>query len=1041
MKQKNINSKAHHKRKTIAGIVLLTLFLVAFSSLASALISKDFQIDETKSIDSTTKYGTITLSERWFVDVFGWFETDVAKITLKENTEVCYEDCHAIKEINLYEKGKLVDSVYFETINEDGSRVREDIKSYKFYVQNGINSYEKDIYEYQCLDTIFLNGTSGQSCSKIKTGSETIEEPNWIEYNYEELGAGNYTLKLEGKKDPSKTVDWIIVSQGKEISEWAIWGSQSSLIAFWNMDETSGTIAYDNLGVYNATVINMTWNASGLVGGTAQVVNGTRTIISTEYKPSVSDKAITINYWLKFFQPKDVILTCFKGDYDCSTPDSNGDWRTYTATDVISADFHDGTSRKQAQTPSFTLNSSWVMVTFVITNETVTGYINGVNGTATATDGNFSWTGNDDFYPLDVVPSFLVNSQIDEIGIWNRSLTQGEIISLYNNLNKFIIELVSPEDNSQTISSEVFFNSSILPLGINISNATLYIWNSTNDLILNNTLSYDNANNTIYPNWTISNLNDYNNYTWNVLGCGIDNSCYFSFNNRTFERTTLIENSQTFNSTAYESESQTFIINVTANSSLTGGFLIYNGTRYAATKSGDLLYRTLNLNSSHLGNNSIQWNFTYAGNQIQSTNTNYQNVTAINFGLCGGSLTIPYLNITFQDESTLAEINASITTSTFTYYLDSVTSNKTYLFSNTTANPSYTFCASPAHKTFNVLPYIQYKQGTDYPQRIWSPTFQSYTNVTTNQTLYLLGTADGIYENIQVINAAEQPVSGASVIASRYFGSELTIVAAGTTADNGIVSFWLNPDYLHYVNVTATGYDSVYQSFFPLGEGQTVSLGSASTSTATTNNFYQGIDLTIEPANKTLENQTAYDFNFILSSSYWDVSEFGFYLYNSTNDIVDSNIVLANGGTATVNYNTGNNSRLYMKYYWVIDSNYTNGTSAVWYISNRYYEDFSILHFKNDLLLYLGTDMFGLDDFGLAIILFIFMFIATGLASYKFGLSSPGAIGVFVFSFVLFLDVGLGLLDNLNPIDAVPHFMTVLTGIIMVGVLFREVNR
>jgi len=91
--------------------------------------------DNEKSI-GTTNYGTITLTDRSWIDVFGWFEKDVAEITLKENSETCGESCYAIKEITLYEDGSLIDDVKFETIKEDGSRVEQPIRSYQFYIKS-----------------------------------------------------------------------------------------------------------------------------------------------------------------------------------------------------------------------------------------------------------------------------------------------------------------------------------------------------------------------------------------------------------------------------------------------------------------------------------------------------------------------------------------------------------------------------------------------------------------------------------------------------------------------------------------------------------------------------------------------------------------------------------------------------------------------------------------------------------------------------------------------------------------------------------------
>jgi len=44
------------------------------------------------------------------------------------------------------------------------------------------------------------------------------------------------------------------------------------------------------------------------------------------------------------------------------------------------------------------------------------------------------------------------------------------------------------------------------------------------------------------------------------------------------------------------------------------------------------------------------------------------------------------------------------------------------------------------------------------------------------------------------------------------------------------------------------------------------------------------------------------------------------------------------------------------------------------------------------------------------------------------------------FSVVLFMDVALGLMDNLNPF-AIDYFITVFVGLIMIAALFREVIR
>jgi len=56
-------------------------------------------------------------------------------------------------------------------------------------------------------------------------------------------------------------VDWQITSQGKLIDEWAVWGKNPNLIAYWTFDETTGTCWYEYQGT-NTTVTCADLNAS-----------------------------------------------------------------------------------------------------------------------------------------------------------------------------------------------------------------------------------------------------------------------------------------------------------------------------------------------------------------------------------------------------------------------------------------------------------------------------------------------------------------------------------------------------------------------------------------------------------------------------------------------------------------------------------------------------------------------------------------------------------------------------------------------------------
>jgi len=152
-------------------------------------------------------------------------------------------------------------------------------------------------------------------------------------------------------------------------------------------------------------------------------------------------------------------------------------------------------------------------------------------------------------------------------------------------------------------------------------------------------------------------------------------------------------------------------------------------------------------------------------------------------------------------------------TSTFNYWLGDGSVNKTLTFINNTANPSYPFCSIPLDKSLNVDMVVQYKNTTSYPQRTYDPPVQILTNTTTNKTLYLLNTVDGIYVTFQVLTGGNTPISGTLVNATRVIGSEDVIVGDGTTGAGGSVTFWLNPDFLHTMSFLKTGYDFIHYKF------------------------------------------------------------------------------------------------------------------------------------------------------------------------------------------------------------------------------------
>jgi hypothetical protein len=241
------------------------LFTLLFISILLVGTISAFEFDNIKSDLSFTKNTKLNIGDKqidynpiWekykpieIKNSFGLGKT-LFSGAIDEHTESCGENCFSTMDINLAEDGSLIDDIDFYTIKDDGSRIEQDIRSYQF-------SYWGDIddYEYQCYDTENLNknGTKIQSCSNIKVGSHE----DWINYNLgDSVLAGNYKIKLEGEKKPTRTIDWVIKTNGKWLNEWALWYSFS----------------YDN---YDSSVNTTLWDTSFSGSGTNHVATFSET--------------------------------------------------------------------------------------------------------------------------------------------------------------------------------------------------------------------------------------------------------------------------------------------------------------------------------------------------------------------------------------------------------------------------------------------------------------------------------------------------------------------------------------------------------------------------------------------------------------------------------------------------------------------------------------------------------------------------------------------------------------------------------------------
>lgn len=799
--------------------------------------------------------------------------------------------------------------------------------------------------------------------------------------------------------------------------------------AYYALDETSGTVLDLTGNLYNGT-------NNGATRGTAGKINNSFTFdgvndyvnISNYYSFGGADPN-SFSIWIYPNQ------TQSKWFFTLGTnAPSSGGISIKTNGDDSMAYYYDGGTYVENLANSILTPESW---NHVVTTYDGAGdlkvYVNGIStDNKTLSNVTFPSASNDARIGAGyAATNSYFNGSIDELGVWNRTLSDTEVLELYNGGSGLAYNptecFIQYNYTNQSISCGATLPTVNYPTG-------LIDYGRLGEIIK---VNYTTESSNYLVNIT---LTDQSNLTMYIINDSGNFSQLYDWEYKVFE------NSRTHNTTSYETAYEDYKINVTANSSLTAVKLDYNGTAYSMTNQGSGVWSySRDLPSSVIGNNSIKFNFTYSGDIIVSNYTTYQDVQAIFFGLCNGTYTEDFLNISFKDEAGLSYINASISNSIFSYYLGQGTELKVYNLINNTANDYYTFCASPSSRTFNVQPYIQYLS-SGYPQRIWQPSIIQYTNSIIQQILYLLSTEDGIYVTFQVLGASSDPLQGVEVTAERDIGGSDTIVGQGTTDAAGAITMWLNPDFEHTFTFVKTGYDNYTTSLFPTQSTYTISLGANETGN-NDNQYYRGIGVIIQPLGDFLDKNTEYSFNYTISTNYWTLDGWGFTLkYGNGTEIGTQTSTDDTGGTLSLTADTLNETKIIMDYYYIVNSSQINGT-RFWLTQQE--SDFSIWYFFTDLSTYISQDLFGIlsDDegvFGKALISVIILVGLTGILGFRYGIASESAIMGIIFGIVLGLNT-LGFIPNPDFLTAsavtLGDFLVFICLLIMISFIFKEESR
>ena len=995
-------------------IVFVLIFLIQISIVSA------WEFDNVKDFVKTKDmtYGKVTIT-----NAFGLGAT-LEDIELKFNTGTCWSKCSAETEIKMYSKGKLIDKVDFKTLDNKATS----IQSYQFYIREYKDGTEN---RYICED-------KGSNVTKCSYKDVPAKITTWTPYNFEEVEAGIYYVKLEGTKQPSQSVDWIITTQGIKINEWNVWSGNSSypvqtgLIAYYDFEDLS-----DKSGNGYNLVINGSaqLKAGGIKDKYGEVSRSTSSWFST---PGSSGK---FNFGVNF-----TIVGWFNSTantYQIPIGTGAGGWaielnatQIWKFADVIGTHVIENNIYTPLNKWTFfavTGNSSHICMWINLTERDCrTGFSAGTGGELEI--GRGGQAGYAGYMYWD-------KSGFDELGFYNRTLNETEIEWVYNYSTGGTYPYIAPETpENMTVNLTSPINATVfLPSTTNITfyanytienanftNATHYVWKGTT--LFNSTAIIITGNTTNSTTLLINNFVA-GDYLWNVYACGRNLTgtifCKWAPSNNTFSINKMTENSQTYNATSYETAVEGFVINITYDSSSYSsilGNLIYNETSYTGTKTGTgntVLFSKGGIQTgSTYGNKTFHWEIGLINSSgtTYAYSTNYsQMVLNANLSICGleGGNT-PFLNFSFKDESDNSIINASNDLSSFTYWLGDGTTTKAYTFQNATENSHYSFCALP-NRTFTVDLSFKYS-GAAYPLRTFTYDNQAISNTTTQKTLYLLGSADGIYSAIRTADTGGGAISGVTVQYERQIGGIWILLGQEVTGDDGVATFWVNPNYQYRFTASKTGYANTQVTIQPSQTQYTLTMSTTAGGGAFVSDI-KGIKWSIYPGSGSLTATTNQKFNATITSSLSNLENCKFELVNAknTSQVLATTTLLTNSSYCflTITYTTTKDQKIFGRL--SIDTTNTTGfvvidADTAWIIF-----DFtgkkpwnSITSFFSDVKDLAEMGEGSEAEFNRIVLFFLATTILIGVFMFFSGieLSNPGLSIVIIWCIILIASIG-----------------------------------
>ena len=398
-------------------------YLLVFLAIALLMILPSvsaFEFDNVKSYNAVAKEVTIKNS------FLGIPTTTVAKVKLVSDLDVRIgAGYQKVAEFSIDSYEVYANAIQtLELYNVKTGNPLDRIIDYKYltYQDVKVPNYVEECTPAKLTEDEVKNETKPYDiCEQILKGTKLVPQEVWAEFTTKDMKAEKLTIGLFTDVQVGDSVEWIPNFYGIKVSEWATWTQDLNvgLISYYAfegnlLDSVHAGRNWVNVGIFNA---------SGIIGSGINTT-GSKTATREYGNIPVGTQAITTCVWNKMDTTNPSQCLFGWGTFG----DGGLGWNICTDAGKygITGFYHD------VYSASTSPKDAWHFVCGVqVSGNDRRLYVDGVS-VANGTDSYNTGT--------TYTPTLGTNPQnpgdnkgtMDELGIWNRALTQAEITTLYN---------------------------------------------------------------------------------------------------------------------------------------------------------------------------------------------------------------------------------------------------------------------------------------------------------------------------------------------------------------------------------------------------------------------------------------------------------------------------------------------------------------------------------------------------------------------------------------------------------------------------------